>query len=273
MKRMQKIVLLEIILCVIIAAEVLVRRSIHSSFNFPAQKTVDAFTDLQPTNDIQIVAQLMHSDLADNKFDVNQYFSVLDGLHAEQGYVLDWVYWNRGGMGGLPVLYIRKIDDAPYVSFEDYVSHASNASNMLYANNGVFFRYLDKIRIDDTPQGFFQFAVLRLLGDRFYLYWHEFYRETFIVCSKQGWKALLQHENARGGVYAPPSAKFVAAAYNLDFYPHIRLGDKKVEINVTTYSPFEGLDLHYFEISREYPHTILTHAHTNLLSHTQPFVF
>ncbi|MCF7837534.1 MAG: hypothetical protein K9N49_02800 [Candidatus Marinimicrobia bacterium] len=274
---MKKLIIIETVLCVAIVTGVFVCRRTRASGGFAAQDTVDAFVALQPTNDLSQVMQLMTSGSATNKFDVNQYFTVLDALRPEPGYVLDWVYWNRGG-GGLPVLYARQINAPPYVSFDNYVALSTNATmggvrGELHADESFFFGHLDKLHVRDNPEGFFQFVVLRILGDRFHLFWHELYRETFLICSKQGWEALLLHEKERGEPYDPPPAEFIAAASEVDFLPRIRMREEKVEVNVTTYSPFEGLHLHYFSISREYPHTILKHTETNLLRHTQGFVF
>lgn len=275
---MKRRIIIEIILCVAIVAGFFVWRWTRESGSFVAQDTVNAFVALQPTNDINKVLQLLESGSDNNKFDVNQYFTVLDALRPETGYILDWVYMGRN-RGGLPVLYARKMDAPPYASFENYVDLSTNASfdktqRKLSANESFFYGYLDKIHVKDTPEGFFQFVVLRLLGDRFLLFDHEYYRETFLVCSKQGWEARLRCEMEREEeFYDPPPNDFITAANQKDFSPRILMYAQKVEVNVTTYSPFEGLDLHYFLISREYPHTILNQTKKNLLRHGQMFHF
>lgn len=275
---MRKLIILETILCTAVVAGFIIWRATRSSDNFAAQETVNAFVALQPTKDFEQLMQLLESGSTTNEFDVNRYFTVLDALRPEPGYVLDWVYWRRGVMGGLPVLYARKTDAQPYISLEHYVALSTNASlgkapGALRADEPFFFGYLDKIHVKNTREGFFQLVVLRLLGDRFHLFWHEYYRETFLVCSKQGWESLLQREKERGEPYQPPPAEFVAAAQKIDFMPRIRMGEQKVEVNVTTYGPFEGISLHYFAIAREYPHRILKHTQTNILRGTQGFQF
>jgi hypothetical protein len=245
--------------------------------NFAPQQIVDRCVALQPSADHAPWAEIMRGGAFSNRFDANRYFSVLRAVDPDDDLVLDWVYWKRG-IGGFPVLYVRPSETAPFADFETYAAQTTNApletiSPQSDVNQRLRFGYLEKLQVEDSPEGFFQLVVLRLLGDRFYMYWHEFYNEVFLVCSKPGWEALLQSEKQRGEPYAPPPPEFIAAAEKLDFTPHIQFKDEQVEVTVTTYSPFGGLDLHSFAISRPYPHRILTHSQTNLLKHTQRFVF
>lgn len=115
--------------------------------------------------------------------------------------------------------------------------------------------------------------MLRLLGDRFLLNWHEYYNEISLVCSQAGWQAVLQREQQRGKPYDPPPFKFVAAAAKLDFAPQIQMDNLQVAVTVMAYCPFKGLARHRLEFSRDFPHRILGHAQTNILSHSQRFVF
>ena len=71
---------------------------------------------------------------------------------------------------------------------------------------------------------------------------------------------------------APPP-KFIAAAKEIDFAPRVRMGERQVDVDVIAYAPFRGIDRHHLEMSRTYPHRILTRATTNLLHHSQRFVF
>ena len=245
--------------------------------DFSAQQIVDRFVALQPSADQAPWADIMRGGTISNRFDANQYFTALRAVHPDDGLVLDWVYWKRG-IGGFPVLYVRQTEAAPFVNFEKYAAQTTNAplettSPQSDVDQRLRFGYLEKLQVEDSPEGFFQLIVLRLLGDRFYLFWHEFYNEVVLVCSKQGWEILLQNEKQRGEPYTPPPPEFIAAAEKLDFTPHIQIRDEQVEVNVMTYSPFGGLNLHSFAISRPYPHRILTHSQTNLLKHTQRFVF
>jgi len=47
---------------------------------------------------------IMRGDKTSNRFDTNQYLTVLQALRLDKGLVLDWVYWNFG-LGGVPVFF------------------------------------------------------------------------------------------------------------------------------------------------------------------------
>ena len=79
-------------------------------------------------------------------------------------------------------------------------------------NLWVRFGCLAKIHAEDSPEGFFQLAALRLLGDRFQLSWHEYYNEIFLVGSQPGRETLLQRKLQRGKPYRSTPPKFIAAA-------------------------------------------------------------
>ena len=239
--------------------------------DFDAQGLIDRLVALQPKE------SLAQSAKTGVRFDANQYFTVLDQLHPDAGLVLDWTFWDRGS-GGLPVLYMRESGAVPFADYGAYAAQATNA-----AANGVppagdakeslRFGYLEKIHAENSPEGFFQLAALRLLGDRFHLSWHEYYNEIFLVGSRPGWEALLRREQRRGKPYDPPPPKFIAAAKKIDFAPRVRMGERQVDVDVIAYAPFRGIDRHHLEMSRTYPHRILAHATTNLLRHSQRFVF
>lgn len=237
--------------------------------DFDAQGLVDRFVALQPAASAQSTA-------TSNRFDANQYFIVLDKLQSEPGFVLDWVFANRG-IGGYPVLYLRKTEETPFADYAAYAGFPANAreppSVTAEDQERLRYGYLDQIRAADSPEGFFQLVVLRLLGDRFSLFWHEYYNEIALVCSQPGWQAVLRREQQRGEPYAPPPAAFIEAAGKLDFSPSIQLTDAQVNVDVTTYCPFRGLERCHFELSRPFPHRILTQSKTTLLSHSQGFLF
>ena len=244
--------------------------------DFDAQGLVDRIVALQKTIDDQQMSAAMRGGAITNKFDVNRYFTVLDKLQLEPGLVLDWVYANHG-IGGYPVLYARAGDAAPFADYAAYAGFPANAreppSVTAEGRERLRYGYLEQIRAEDSPAGFFQLVVLRLLGDRFGLFWHEFYNEIALVCSQPGWQAILQREQQRGEPYTPPPADFIAAAEKIDFTPAITMSDTQVDVEVTTYCPFRGLERCHIEISRPFPHRILQQSATNLLQHSQHFLF
>ena len=240
---------------------------------FDAQRIADDFEAALPADDFPQQKLPMEGALPADRFDVNRYFAVLDALKLAEGWTLDWVYCNRG-IGGFPVLYARRSDAAP---FPDHATYEAQATNALpagaEAREFLRYGYLEKIEVEDSPRGYFQLAVLRLLGDRFQLFWHEFYNEIHLVCSAAGWKERLKFERQRGEPYRAPPRDFVAAAKKLNFAPQVRLADDRAEVAVTTYSPFGGLTRHEFAFARTAPHRLLKQEATPLVLLEQHFVF
>ena len=241
--------------------------------DFDAQRIVDDFEAAQPADDFKQQRELMDGVLPADRFDADRYFSVLDALQPAEGYALDWVYCNRG-IGGYPVLYARAAGAAPFANFEAYGAQSTNGLTAdTDGRDFLRYGYIEKIQAEDSPKGFFQLAVLRLLGDRFQLFWHEYYNEIHPVCSRDGWEKRLAQERERGKPYEAPSKTFAAAARKLDFAPSIRMGDDRVDMGVVAYCPFEGLVRYDFAFSRTYPHRLLKQSRTVLLEHRQRFVF
>lgn len=235
--------------------------------NFDAQGIVDRLVALQPTNGCDQSGAAGRGEAIRGKFDANRYFTVLNRLHPDDGLVLDWVFWN-GGIGGHPVLYLREQDAPP---FEDVEALEKSAPPTDRGNRPA--NRLERIRAEDSPAGFFQLVALHLLGDRFCLFWHEYYNEIALVCSPAGWQAILRREQDRGEPYTPPPPDFIASAAKLDFTPQVQMGPDQVAVSVVTYCPFGGLERRHFEIARPFPHRILTASSTHLLRHSQRFVF
>jgi hypothetical protein len=63
----------------------------------------------------------------DDDFDANSYLSVLNHLSIETGYELDFVYF-RDGVGGKPLVYARKTDQAPYETYAEFTAVAGEPS-------------------------------------------------------------------------------------------------------------------------------------------------
>ncbi len=106
-----------------------------------------------------------------DEFDANQYFNVLTRVSMREGYVLDYVY-QSDGLGGYPLLYARPSDQAGYASPAEIPHNAELPE---------FQRYVE---VDDTEQGYFEYVVLDIMADQFYLYWHANYNDYEIVCDR-----------------------------------------------------------------------------------------
>lgn len=185
------------------------------------------------------------------EFDVMQYFSVLDHLSMQPGYVLDYVY-HYDGMGGYPVLYVRPAGQPPFATEADLATGGDRRS------------HLDYIQMDDTPESYFQFVVLSLMGSQYYLYWHADYNDSQIVCDKTGVTDIVASLNGDFG-YRISLASRVRAALLKDVGPSVNIGEQTVEVRFVTFTRWGGFYQETYTLSRSMPHTIKDVEEKNLV--------
>ncbi|MCX7681142.1 MAG: hypothetical protein N2508_04110 [Anaerolineae bacterium] len=217
-----------------------------------AQRTVDAMAALR--RDLLFPEHLRKEGAArtGDEFDVTQYFTVLQHLSMEEGYVLDYVY-HMDDLGGLPVLYARKAEEPFYRTESEYLEAIKR---------GAAGDYLKHIRVDDSPEGFFQFIVLHIMGGQFYLYWHTNYNDARIICTREALEALLSQPNMFGQDL-PGNVR--RAARRLDVTPVVEMGPDKVTVRVVIFTHWGGFIRRSYTISRQFPHRILAEEEKTLV--------
>jgi hypothetical protein len=181
-------------------------------------------------------------------FDINSYFSVLTHLSMEPGYVLDYVYlWDNYEFGGRPVIYVREEDQEPFLTYKEYVEAGGKGTSVMAQDSKVPG---DRIRIDGTEEGFFEYVVLQIMGGQFYLFWHAAYDDATVICDKTGLDRLLAQ-------YSSLPSSVEREARKLDYKPIIEFRDDQVTVKVMTFTNWGGFIQDSFTISRRYPHTII----------------
>jgi hypothetical protein len=185
------------------------------------------------------------------EFDVMQYFKVLDHLSMQTGYVLDYVY-HYDGMGGGPILYVRPASQPPYSTEADLAAAGETPD------------YMDYIQVDDTPESFFQLAMLSMVGSQFYLYWHANYKDLQIICDKVDIKDIV---NSLDGDFGYPISLMsrMRAALLTDVAPVVNIGEQTTTVQIITFTRWGGFYKQAFTISRVIPHTILDVQEKNLV--------
>jgi len=176
------------------------------------------------------------------EFDPNLYFSALDHLNMEEGYILDYVYYYNG-MGGRPVLYARPQEQAPYRNYEQYeaTSHESDP-------------FLNHVQADGTPESYFQLVLLSIMGGQFYLDWHANYNDTRVLCDSEALETLLEKV---GSVGNEMSAATKARARRINLEPVIEIKSDTVSVQIVTFTKWGGFFGNTYTLSRDFPHTFL----------------
>lgn len=244
----------------------------------PWQSILDSFSaiqqDLPPIFD---VLSIQKSDPSKEiRFNPIRYFWVLDHLKLEPGYTLDYVYL-KDGIAGFPILYTRRLKDLPYRNLKEYVQEKGDISPdeywaRIYGRsapeiNESLYSYLKRVIIDDTPIGYFQFVVLRLMGSQFYLFWHAGYNDKTIICDYAGLEALLAGHAQEGPESFSLPSSLMDKATRLNFEPSIVFSQQSVTVKVVVFTKWGGFIQEAFQISRRPPQRILKESHTVLLAY------
>jgi hypothetical protein len=179
-------------------------------------------------------------EAAGERFDPNQYLTVLTHLAVEDGYVLDYVYFAPGG-DGFPYLYARREGEPPLATYSDYQKAAVE-------------NYLNHVRVDGTAEGYYELALLSLMGGQFYLSWHANYNDREVVSSQERLKAIIEWLNEK---YRPLTEEQVEAVLHLDVAPRVKFEDDKVQVRVVVFTKWGGFYERVYTIDRNFPHQMM----------------
>jgi hypothetical protein len=112
--------------------------------------------------------------------------------------------------------------------------------------------YFNYVHIENTEQGYFQLALLKLLGGKFYLSWHANYFDTAIICSEDGLNNVCEKY-----IWDKKTQKeVIQKAKEIGFTPQVIIEEKWATIKLLTISKWGGLFRQRMLIRRNYPHKI-----------------
>jgi len=195
-----------------------------------------------------------------DEFDVNQYFNALSHVSMREGYTLDYVY-QHDDLGGYPLLYPRPVDQAPFAST------ANVPEGMEWRD---FQAYLD---VEDTEQGYFEYVVMDIMANQFYLFWHANYNDTHIVCNRRQVTDIVAQINSGelGNTLDPAQQK--NARTLRDILPIVNLTGDTAVVELVTFTKWGGFYRQTYTISREVPHKILDIKQENILPYDCGIMF
>lgn len=195
-----------------------------------------------------------------DEFDVNQYFTALTHLSMRDGYALDYVY-QIDDLGGYPLLYAYPEDQAPYDSTADILEDSEWTD---------FKEYLD---VEDTEQGYFDYVVMTLMANQFYLFWHANSNDTQIICNRQQLYDVVKQVSSGDFGNAMEAEQQAKARTLRNIVPIVRLAGDVAIVEIVTFTKWGGFYRLTYTISREVPHTILDLQRENILPYDCGVVF
>lgn len=191
----------------------------------------------------------------DTDFNPNQYFQVLPHLNITLGYKLDYVYFNDE-LGGLPLVYARKSNDAPFQSYEELLkSYGEEISGeRSYGSLRHSYDYLEQIQIDKSTESYFEFVTLAFLGNQFYLWWHALYNDAKILCDV-GDISYVDEEMASFDIEFPQD--ITDRIEQIDFTPVVLVDDTSVTVRFVTFTKWGGFFENVYVMDKENPSQLL----------------
>lgn len=236
------------------------------------QATVDALSALY--RDQELPEHLMESEAVKTgeEFDANEIFSVLSHLSMEPGYVLDYVYC-YDGLSGWSVLYARPQDQPAHRTCSSLFAEAdSDGGEGGEAASDPWRAYLNRVQVDGTAEGFFELAVLDVMGGQFYLYWHAGYNDTQVLCDQAALEGIVADfaEDGQSLAFTPEQRK---AALALDARPRIEFGPDTVTVRVVTFSKWGGFEESVYTVARAAPNRIVGEERTILVDYMCGIMF
>lgn len=161
------------------------------------------------------------------EFDPNRYFQALPHLRMRDGFTLDWVY-HQDGMGGYPIVYARPVEQSPY------------PDEAAYKAAGDQQPYLGFVVPQDSPEGYFEYALLALSANQFYLDWHANYNDWEVVCGSDGIDAVIASRDD-GSFGRPMSADQQRQARAItDPLPAVALNDQTATVSMLVFTKWGG---------------------------------
>jgi hypothetical protein len=235
------------------------------------QATVDALSALYAAQ--KLPEHLMESEAVKTgqEFDVNEIFSVLSHLSMEPGYVLDYVYC-YDSISGWPVLYARPQGQPAHSTCSALFQEPDSAGGVGDEAADPWRAYLNHVQSDGTPEGFFELAVLDLMGGQFYLYWHAGYNDTQVLCDRAALEGIVAAfgEDGHSLAFTPEQRK---AALALDVQPKIEFWTDTVTIRVVTFSKWGGFEERNYTVERATPNRIVGEERTKLVDYDCGIMF
>lgn len=215
----------------------------------------------------------------EDDFDPNEYFHILTHLSMEPGYVLDYIYSYSDNWGGSPRIYTRKIEEQPFTNKDEFLRSFYDNEEMssLYSDAAEYhyYNYLSKIQVEDSPEGYLEYALFLEFGRHFYLDWHELYFDTEILCDNKdayyAYSIISELENKAGLGY-DEFLKVKKKAKQIDYTPFVQIRNKYAIVRYVHFSEYGGFSEVIYRIDRESPQNYTVRTRT-LVDYESPITY
>ena len=127
--------------------------------------------------------------------------------------------------------------------------------------------------MEDIEQGYFDYVVMDMMANQFYLFWHANYNDTQIVCNRQQlYDIVAQVSTGDFGNSMDPAQQSKARTLR-NIVPVVYLTGDVAIVELVTFTKWGGFYRQTYTISREVPHTILDAKQENILPYDCGIMF
>jgi hypothetical protein len=192
-------------------------------------------------------------------FDPNEYFKVLTHLKIAPGYTLDYVFFGDS-IGGKPLIYARKSNSKPFENYKAFVRSYGEPPTDEYSFLPLKYAsaYVEKIQPDQSPESYFQFLALALLGDQFYLTWHALYNDKKIICDasdletvNQDLKLFLRHSPEEDIPEIGLPQEIIDQVAKINLQPMALVNEKTITFRFVSFSKWGGFTENIFVLDKK----------------------
>jgi len=169
-------------------------------------------------------------------FDVNSYFDIFSHIRVKEGYVFDYIFDTYADGG--PIMYFLPTEEynpditSYYSVDEDGFAKLETRPQGRVSEAFGLIRYLE---IDNTREGYLEFAIFSTLAGQFALKWHSNYFDHIPVISKDTLDYVL--ENMWGWNITNTDIK---EARKIDTAPVIRETPEGAEVSIIYFTKWGG---------------------------------
>jgi len=192
-------------------------------------------------------------------FDPNSIFTILNCLRMEDGYVLDFCYLEHEHFDGFPVLYARRADSKQLEDAEDVEKLPEHEREFPY-----------HVITQNTSESYFQLALFKLIGNKFFLTWHANYMRIQPVC---GERTISMCGDIMPGINKKVPDDILDEAKRLDLEPVVELLEGEAKVTVVVFSPWGGFSNQILTFCRKTPHKLMSEERIPVVEYNCRVVF
>jgi hypothetical protein len=142
----------------------------------------------------------------------------------------------------------------------------------------LYYGYISQVITDGTEDGYFQFALLRVIGSQFYLQWHSNYQDKVVICGQVGLEEVLS--NLDWWITGIPEEGFLdeirgvlEQARVLELNPTVEIKDDVVVVSFAYFRKWGGVKRMTITMSKEAPHEIISMETETLIEYQIGIVY